>query len=230
MEKDIKDKILNQFFELSKSISMYFSTETNTNPVDEITFISKIFKEYFYSFKFFREQILERFRKYSNENSKEFTPLNNYKTSYEPFNISIKRDIVKIEIPLLISKKVYQKTKDSNGFVENYYTSYVIDSNLYSALQTFIQENKLQKFTEKYMVYILNEEKITKNKKVLTDTDNHEYQVLINTLTAAFFSDDGSEFICHLHDSKVGKENKTTIYLLPYKEFEKVLQEKISKI
>lgn len=139
------------------------------------------------------------------------------------YHIEKNGDILQINLPPLLRKKTFQEIKHTKTFCEDYYTFNLIDTNLYAALKHFIEENKLQPYSKKCLLYIQNVVDYSTPKSFIPDTDNHEYQVLINTVCSAFLVDDSPDFVAHLHDTVYGETNKTVVYIIPYKKIDDAL-------
>lgn len=148
--------------------------------------------------------------------------------SISDYHIEKNGEILQIVLPPLLRKKAFQEIKHTKTFCEDYYTFNLIDANLYAVLEHFIEKNQIKPYNEKCLLFIQNVVDSTTPKSFIPDTDNHEYQVLINTICSAFLVDDSPEFVAHLHDTVVGNTNETIVYIIPYKEIDKAISEVIA--
>lgn len=139
------------------------------------------------------------------------------KTLLNSVKVKEKGSIIKIEMPPLLHKKVYCEVRKDEEYFENYYTNTLIDNDLYSVLRNFKRREKISKFSEKVLIYIKNVVSIEGTIKNIPDTDNHEYHDVINTISTVFLEDDSPEQAAFLCDTVVGNENKTCVYIVPYK-------------
>lgn len=144
------------------------------------------------------------------------------------YHIEKNGEILQITLPPLLRKKAFQEIKHTKTFCEDYYTFNLVDANLYAFLEHFIDENQVKPYSEKCLLYIQNVVDYSTPKSLIPDTDNHEYQVLINTICTAFLADDNPDYVAHLHDTVYGETNKTAVYIIPYKKIDDVLSAAIA--
>lgn len=140
--------------------------------------------------------------------------------SFSDYYVNKFGDIVQIELPPLLRKKVFQELKHGKTYCENYYSFNLIEASLYAVLKHYVQKEQIKPYTEKCLLYIVNVVDSSTPTSLIPDTDNHEYQALINTITSVFLSDDSPNFVAHLHDTEYGDSNKTVVYIIPYRQIE----------
>lgn len=137
----------------------------------------------------------------------------------------INEGIIKIKMPPLLHKKVFQKIKIEDSYIENYYTHQLIIEDLKLCIEQFMQENSLEPYEEKCVMIVLN----VCSKAVIPDTDNHEYQQLVNTISSTFCRDDSPDYLSFYADSVHGKEDKTVVFIAPISKANDTIKNEIIK-
>lgn len=220
---------LNKTMEIDKMVNTLLEEKSNGFfAADDYAFLLKICKTFEKNALKIREFVNKKVSNSPQKSMQKHIGMFEIYESLSEYSVEKIGQIIKIKLPPLLHKKVFQEVKHSKSFCEDYYTFNLIDANLHAVLRHFVQENHIEQYDEKCLLYIKNVVDSTTPKSFIPDTDNHEYQVLINTISSVFLSDDSPEFLAHLHDTEVGNANETVVYIIPYRKIEDAISEAIA--
>lgn len=215
--------------EIDKTINGLLEEKNNNfSTADDYDYLLKVCKILEKNAMKIRKFINKQVCKSSKESIQKHIGMFEIYESLSEYSVEEIGQIIQIKLPPLLHKKVFQEVKHSKSFCEDYYTFNLIDANLQAVLRRFVQENQIKPYDEKCLLYIKNIVDKTTPKAFIPDTDNHEYQVLINTIASVFLDDDSPDFVAHLHDTEVGDTDETVVYIIPYRKIKDVISETIA--
>lgn len=223
-----KNKIFEQIEEISEAVNQYFE-ENKTKKYDrsEYSKILDMEKKLGRIALNIREEVNKSF----SLADKKTTPIKSNVIDFslnkflaDEFKIEKNGSVIKIEIPPLLHKKVYKRTQISEKYYEDYYTNEFVDSELYSFLRDYKLANGVPKYKEKVLIFVKNIVSTKRRRNDIPDTDNHEYHDLINTVSTVFLEDDSPEHAAFMFDTEYGTNDKTEIYIIPYRDPDEVMR------
>lgn len=151
IEKDLQ--ILSADFQDLEALALQKSTDA-LSVLDGIFQIFLSFEETYLSFRALVFDLLPML--FPNRNSLSQKVIQNFSEKLFCKISSPAEGIIRIDLPPLLHKKVFQKLKKSESYVENYYTHRPIFDDLKTAIQVFIKTNSVAPYTEKCVLFVLN--------------------------------------------------------------------------
>ncbi len=151
IEKDLQ--ILSADFQDLEALAFQKSTDS-LSVLNSIFRIFLSFEETYLSFRALVFDMLPML--FPSRNSLSKTEMQNFSEKLFCKISSPAENIIRIDLPPLLHKKVFQKLKKSESYVENYYTHRPIFDDLKTAMQVFIKANSVTPYTEKCVLFVLN--------------------------------------------------------------------------